>query len=180
MVRSAGPGGQRGRRRMDRHQQRDAQRHGWEPSSRAVAWIGGLALWLALLSFTQSAVWRSEVAVWQQAQAVAPTLPDPWIHGAQAVLDAPGDLRDPARWSVAEGWLDRAESTVPAQGPTERAWARDAIDATRAVIRMRQGRLVDAAILMASGPPASARGVLCAHFRGICALVSLPVWGEYL
>jgi len=126
---------------------------------------------LAALSWHSSAAFTSERALWAQAQRVAPTLPDPWIHGAMAVLNA-GDPREAGRWREAEQLLDRARSVVSSQSFTEQQWARDAIKATTAVIRMRQGRLLEASALMQDAKPDTARGRLCAHFRSVCALAA--------
>lgn len=118
---------------------------------------------LALLSLSQTAHLASESAVWAQAQRIAPTVPDAWIHGAMAALDR-------GEFGLASIWLREARDRVPQQSPREHAWATDAIDATQAVIYMREGRLRDAAQLMAGAPIQTARGELCTHFRSVCAL----------
>lgn len=127
---------------------------------------------LAGRSFAQSAVWLSEDALWRNAHTVAPGMPDPWIHGAMAVLDAPGDPRDGHRLADAEHLLTHARAAIGRQPPAEQRWAHDALAATEAVIRMRQGRLLEASRLMQGGMAASARGQLCAHFRAVCALAA--------
>ena len=132
-----------------------------------------MAVALALLSWSHSAAWTSEAAVWQRAQQVSPTLPDPWIWGARALLDAPGDRRDVERFATAEGWLRQARAAVPQQSPLEQRWALDAIAATTAAIRLRQGRLFEAGQWMRGGMPLSARGRLCARFPSVCALPAL-------
>lgn len=132
--------------------------------------LGGLlAAALVALSSHQGARWSSDLALWTSAQAVAPQLPDPWVHGAMALI-AIGDPRDPHRLQEADAWLTHAAQLSARQPPPEQAWAADAIAATRAVIRMRQGRLREAAIVMANAPEYSARGRLCRHFRSVCAL----------
>ena len=118
---------------------------------------------LALLSLSQTAHLSSESAVWAQAQRIAPTLPDPWIHGAMDAVER-GDR------SQAAAWLLTARSRVAGQSAAEQSWARDAIDATQAVIYMREGRLREAANLIAGAPDQTARGQLCLHFRSVCAL----------
>lgn len=125
---------------------------------------------LAWRSAVVSTRWQSELAVWEAAQLAAPTLPDPWVHGAMALLDVPGDPRDPIRLDTAEQWLTRATKQIWRQPTPEQAWARDAIAATTAVIRMRQGRLREAAALMSGAMVQTARGELCRHFASVCAL----------
>lgn len=127
--------------------------------------MGGLALALALLTYGQTGVWRSERALWSRAHQVAPLLPRPLIGLAWAQFDA-GDL------GGAERTLQDAWPLTDRQAPSERDWSRDAIDATQALIWLRQGRLYDAAGLMAAGPKFSERWKLCQHFAAICALAS--------
>lgn len=128
-----------------------------------------LACGLAWLSFTASATWTSPVGVWMQAQRVAPGRPDPWIHGALALLDAPGDLRD-ARLTTAETWLHHAARAVPRQTAAEQRWAQDAMAAGLALVRMRQGRLIEASQAMQGGVRYSARWVVCQQAPSVCAL----------
>jgi len=127
--------------------------------------MGGLAVTLALLTAWQTAPFRSETALWTQASRIAPTSPWPWVNLA--------DERTRARDLVtAERYLDRARQAARTH-PTRVVplWgADDVIAAQLAVIRMQQGRLHEAAALMAGAPLVSARGELCSRYPAICAL----------
>lgn len=118
---------------------------------------------LALLTSQHARHFESERALWTQAVRVAPEAPRPWIGLAWVALDA-GEL------AAASVDLDRAWARTDHLTPTERDWARDAIDATRALILLRRGQLIEAGRLMAQGPPLSERAALCEHFARICAL----------
>lgn len=152
---------------MERDQSGGAQRHGGIAAGRAVIAGTALAGWLALLTWHQAGAWASDEALWTRAHQVAPTAPRPALGLAWVQIRA-------GRLDEAERWLDRAAHFAQAQSPRERAWALDSVDATRAQIWMRQGKLREAARLMAAGTSPSERWAVCQHFRSVCALAASP------
>lgn len=101
------------------------------------------------------------------AAHVAPSSPVPWINLALLAVQR-GDLLG------AERLLAEATTRADRQAATERVWANDEIAAARALVRMRQGRLREAAMLMHGALPATARGELCRHYASVCALANSP------
>jgi hypothetical protein len=122
-----------------------------------------LAGGLACLTFLGTGTWRSPEAVWTQAASIAPQAPRPWMNLAGVHLQH-GDLQG-ALWL-----LEDADALSRDQPPMERAWAEDWIAATRAVIYLRQGRLLAARDLIAHAPPFSAREEICQQFLTVCHL----------
>lgn len=118
---------------------------------------------LALRTFHATAVWKTEHTLWTQAAGIAPLAPRPWLGLAWVALRH-GDL------AQADRLLDRAQCGTFRQPRTEREWAIDSIEATRATLRLRQGRVQEAAVLMAGAPWASERQQLCQRYPSVCAL----------
>lgn len=129
--------------------------------------MGLLALVLAGLTHAQTRTWTSDRALWTRAHAVAPGAPRPWL-GMAWVAMRDGSLVE------ADAWLDQATALAARQPPMERDWALDAADTMRAWIRLRQGRLTEAAGLIAGAPTSTERWYLCQQVASVCALASSP------
>ena len=123
-----------------------------------------LVIGLALLTFLQTGHWVSDEAVWRRAQTMAPESSLPLLGLAHVYLQH-------RRYEVAGWYLDDA-LRQPTRHDIDRQWRDDAVGATRARIYLATGRLLEAARLMAAGPPNSDRWALCQHYSTVCALAA--------
>lgn len=121
-----------------------------------------LAVVLAGLSFWQSSHWASPVDLWENALAVAPNVPRPWINLASLAMDRRDDAEG-------ERLLTAAMDAMPSRSKAEQDWTIDLVWANLALIRLRQGRLAEASALVNHAPYESARWQVCKAVKAICA-----------
>ncbi len=123
--------------------------------------LGLLACVLAALTFRQVWVWQSDDTLWWHAAQVTPSAPRPWVNLAVLAIRQ-GDE------DGAEALLDRATVLSSFQGDFDRAWTLDLVSATRATLRISQGRLTEARTLLEGAPPLSARAAVCQRMPAVC------------
>ena len=124
--------------------------------------MGGVLvlLGLAFLTSYRVAVFQSNLTVWTDAASRAPDKPRPAINLAAALIQQ-------QELGSAELWLEHAADLSLRRSGFESYRAYDLAQANLAVIRLRQGRRAEAAVLVAQEGPASARSArldICQQF----------------
>ncbi len=114
-------------------------------------------------TWQQSDTWSSSLALWSNAMHVAPKEPLPIINLA-------GQLMNVRAYAPAEPLLVMAYSLSQQRSAAERLKSDDLIWANMGIIRLRQGRILEARNYLAGGTdPTSARSLVCQQFHGLCA-----------